>query len=97
MPQRKCEDQTQPHLPPAVRARYAAENGHVEVLKLLIEAGADHRALTRTWSYKEFTIPGGKSALELAERNGHTEVADYLRGLRYYYLMITKERNFTGP
>ena len=45
--------------------RYAANNGHLEVVKYLIDKGADVRA----WS---------DYALRLAANNGHLEVVKYL-------------------
>jgi hypothetical protein len=47
----------------------AAENGHLAIVELLVAHGADVAA----------TDAKGRTALELAEREGHAEVAAYLR------------------
>ncbi len=49
----------------------AAANGHLDIVQLLVEYGADHRALDLT----------GKTPAESAFKNGHIAVADYLRSL----------------
>ena len=50
----------------------AAERGHLEIVRYLVEQGADPLIVIKG----EDT-----SALNLAEENGHAEVADFFRGL----------------
>ena len=45
---------------------YASSTGQIEVVKYLIEAGAD------------IEDDYGRTALDLARRNGHTEIVEYL-------------------
>jgi ankyrin repeat protein len=48
----------------------AAKNGHKEVAKMLVDAGAN----------RGLTDPGGDTALAIALKAGNLEIADYLRG-----------------
>ena len=48
---------------------FAAEHGHLEVVRLLFEAGAD----------KDAADTDGSTALRFAARNGHLEVVQLLR------------------
>jgi ankyrin repeat protein len=47
----------------------AAVNGHVDIVRMLLEAGADPRAVNEE----------GRTALELAEAAGQPEVVNLLR------------------
>jgi hypothetical protein len=49
----------------------AAANGHLDIVQLLVEHGADHHVID----------PAGKTPEELASENGHLAVVDYLRSL----------------
>ena len=49
----------------------AAENGHLEIVRLLVECGADVAALD----------PAGRTPLAAATQAGHTAVAEYLAGI----------------
>ena len=46
--------------------------GHVEIVRFLIERGADSHATTRS----------GRSALDLASQAGHSEVVRFLAKIR---------------
>ena len=48
---------------------HAAFHGHADIVKLLLEKGANAKA----------TEKNGMSALQLAEKNGHTDIANMLR------------------
>ncbi len=48
---------------------WAAARGHVEVLKLLLEAGADLNARTRK----------GRTAIEIGAQEGHHDIVEVLR------------------
>ena len=50
----------------------AAEMGHVEIVRFLIERGADSHATTRS----------GRSALDLASQKGRAEVVRFLAKIR---------------
>jgi ankyrin repeat protein len=49
----------------------AAEDGRLEVVRLLVEQGANTRLLS----------PDGETPRAAAERNGHAEVAEFLRSV----------------
>jgi ankyrin repeat protein len=49
---------------------FAAQQGHLDAMKLLIENGADPSVVAR-----------GQNAAEAASEGGHTEVLEYLKGL----------------
>ena len=49
----------------------AAENGHDEIIKLLLDNGADINAKTKSFD-------GGSSALIMAAENGHTSTVKFL-------------------
>ena len=49
----------------------ACQNGHEQVVRDLLEAGADQK--------KEIPGYSGRNAFKLAEFNGHTAVCDLLR------------------
>lgn len=51
---------------------HAASEGHLEVVKILIEHGADH-------TLKDID---GDDASTFARQNGHSQVVEYLQGLR---------------
>ena len=66
----------------------AAEKGHAEVARLLLEAGADATLrATNEWRWE------GQTALEVAEERGRAEVAALLAGkpLAEYFAQLPQE------
>lgn len=61
----------------------AAQEGHVELTKLLLESGAKVNATSAT----------GDTALSYACENGHTDVADLL--LKYNADLVSSGQNIT--
>ncbi len=58
---------------------WAAENGHLEVAKALVEGGADLKASDECDDSNPLITPrAGRTPAELARQSGNSDVADYL-------------------
>ncbi|KAL5005602.1 hypothetical protein ScPMuIL_016760 [Solemya velum] len=62
----------------------AVENGHLEVIKLLHEKGADVR---------KRHLPTGSTVLHIAAKMGHLEIVQYLLDFCHAHILVSKDKS----